>query len=223
MNRLFLRLIPAVALAIVAAPLFAQQPGPRGGGGAITTTALLTNKGVVEELKLSDEQQEKVKKSLTEIREKFAEDLKGSFKDKEKFAKIQKDMAAEVTKNVMPTLKAEQVKRLHQIEIQAGVQTRGPSAFLTEAVEKEMKFTDKQKDAIKEAGEALAKERMEIFKEIGKDKDKRAEAQKTLATKTKAAVEKITSTLTEDQKKAYKELTGAAFEYKPEMRARPTL
>jgi len=214
-----LRLIPALVLGLIAVPLFGQGFGPRGGGGGnVTAMALLVNKGVIEELKLSEDQQEKVKSSLKEVRGKYTEDMKAAFqdKDKDKIAKLQKEMGVEFNKVVDSTLKPEQVKRLKQIELQAGVQVMGPKALISEHVEKHLKFNDKQKEAIKEADESLTRERAELRKEGGKDKDKREEVQKRVQAKTKQAMEKIISTLSDDQKKAYKELTGAHFDYKPD-------
>jgi len=217
MSRYYLRLFPALALAILAAPLFAQQGG-FGRGGAVSAMMLLSNKSVIEELKLSDEQQEKVKTAMMDVFGKFKEDMSAARKggEKEKVAKLQKEMGDEFSKATDKTLKPEQIKRLGQIENQVGLQLNGPSVFLKESVAKEMKFNDKQKEEIKAAAESLTKERQELLKDLGKDdKDKRKEAMTKIQEKTKEVTEKVTSSLTEDQKKAWKELTGASFEYKP--------
>jgi hypothetical protein len=218
MKRLCMRLIPALVLGLIAVPLFGQGFQRGGGGGNVSAMMLLNNKGVIEELKLTEDQQEKVKASMKDVFGKFSEDMRAARKDKdqEKVAKLQKEMAAEMNKTVDSALKPEQVKRLKQIEIQVGVQVMGPSALMSEHVEKHLKFTDKQKEAIKEAAEALTKERQEMRKEAGKDREKFAEIQKRIQAKTSQVMEKITSTLSDDQKKAYKELTGAHFDYKPD-------
>jgi len=224
MNRFCFRLIPVLALAILAAPLFGQQGRPRGGFGDVGAAQLLANKAVAEELKLSDEQKEKLQSSLKDVMGKFREEMQTAFKDKDqdKLAKIRKEMGEEVSKLVDKSLKPEQVKRLQQIEIQANIQMRGPAGLTSEKVAKEIKLTDKQKDAIKEATEGLTKEREELFKGLGRDdREKMQEARTKLQGKTKEALEKISATLSEDQKKALKELTGAPFEYKPEPFRRP--
>jgi len=206
MNRIYARLIPALALAIVAGPLFAQgfrgnrAPGPM---------MLLTNKGVIEELKLSEEQNDKIKAATKEVTTKFTDDLKDAGKDRDKRAEITKKMIAEFNKKIDGTLKPEQTKRFDQLQVQFALRA-GPAGLLSENLAKELKLTDKQKDAIKESSEALAKERQELRK----DKDNFQENQKKIQAKTKEATDKLVETLSDDQKKALKEASGAAFEFK---------
>jgi len=116
--------------------------------GAPGALELLGNKSVIDELKLSDEQQEKLKKVSTELREKNSEAMKDAFKDKafDKIQTLNKEMNATFAKTVEGTLKPEQVKRLHQIEVWVSVQRSGPAVFSQERVEKEIKLTDKQKE-----------------------------------------------------------------------------
>jgi hypothetical protein len=219
MCRICLRLLTAVLAIVIASPLVAQQGGRQGGFGQQGMAMLLMNKSVAEELKLSDEQHEKVKKAVEEVTSKHREDLKAAFQDKnrEKVQSIQKEISTALSQSLDGVLKPEQVKRLHQVEIQVA----GPRAFQMERVQKALKLTDKQQEKVKDLEEGLTKAREESFKDIGKDKEKRQEAQKQLAAKSKEVMEKIASELSDDQKKAWKELTGAHFEFVPEQRRRP--
>jgi Spy/CpxP family protein refolding chaperone len=213
MKRLSLRLVLGLFVVVPVTALLAQQGG-RGGFGPADAMALLQNKGVAEELKLTEDQHEKLKKAAEEIRSKHREALSEARKDKdrEKSEKIRKEMATEFHKVADSTLKPDQMKRLHQIEVQVA----GPRAFTLERVQKELKLTDKQKEDAKHQSEELTKETMEIFKDVGKDKDKFADAQKKIEAKRHEALEKCTSSLNADQKKTWKELTGPHFDYKPE-------
>ncbi len=222
MRRFSLRLVPILALVLVAIPLLAQAP--RGFRGfAPTADMLLPNKGVQEELKLTDMQKEKIKSVLQDVNGKYKDDLKSAFenKDTEKQAKLRKERAADIHKGLDGVLKPEQEKRLHQIVIQAGVQMVGPGALRAERVEKALKLSDQQKEQVKAESEALMKEGDELRKDAGKDKDKRKEVREKMQTKTKEAFEKISAAFTPEQKKTWKELTGENFKYEPEIRRPP--
>jgi Spy/CpxP family protein refolding chaperone len=205
-------------LAVLAAPAYAQ-PG-RGGMGGIAN--LMTNKSVQDELKLTDEQKEKVKKLSDEAREKFGKDIRQAFMDmdREKAQKLQAEQTEFVLKALPDAIKADQLKRLKQIELQV----QGVRAFTSEHVQKDLKLNDKQKEQIKTASEEASKTLGELRRELfgaRDDKEKRDEIQKKIATTTKEATEKITSYLTDDQKKAWKDMTGEKFEVKFERPARP--
>ncbi len=218
MKRFVVRVVPVVALMFLVAPLVAQQrqPGRGFGGGGGGVGMLLSNKGVQEELKVTDEQKEKVTSSLKDVRTKFGEDMRAAFKDmnREKIAQIQKDMAAETNKVVGKVLKPDQVKRLHQIELQVGIQQGNLGVLTSERVQKELKLTDKQKASIKETSEMLAKDRPMFGGGTRPTPEQREAFQK----KAKEAGEKIIGTLSADQKKTWKDLTGEKFNYKPDMR-----
>ena len=158
---------------------------------------LLANKGVQEELKLTDTQKEKIKSVLEDVNGKYKDDLKSAFenKDTEKQAKLRKERAADIHKGLDGVLKPEQEKRLHQVEIQAGVQMVGPGALRAQRVEKALKLSDQQKEQVKAESEALMKEGDELRKDAGKDKDKRKEVREKMQTKTKEAFEKISADL----------------------------
>ena len=200
------------AVALMAAPAWAQGRGGMGmgGGGAM----LLTNKSVQKELKVSDEQGEKLKTLSTETMEKNRERFQG-FQDlspEERQAK-QREAQAELTKSLDGVLKPEQVKRFRQIELQVG----GMMAFNQPRVVEALKLTDEQKEKIRGIGEE-AQGQMPSREDSQADP---AAAQKKRAEITKGATEKVTALLTEDQKKEWKELAGEPFDYKPEAPRRP--
>ncbi len=222
-----LLLTAGLAVAFVSLTL-AQQPGRGFGGNQFSETSLLMNKSVQEELKVTDAQKEK----LAKIQEKFRADLKELTKDSgaEAFAKVNETRttaAAEVIKDLKP----EQHKRLVQIFVQVNLNPPmmgggggrgfgGPNpltVFANADVQKELKLTDKQKDMIKTISTDTAKDAKEIRDNIPKgDKDARKAATEKITGLNKAAVEKIESSLTDDQKKLWKDLPGEKFEIKIE-------
>jgi len=190
-------LLTCSLVALLAAPFAFAQPG---GGFRLGGDQLLLQKSVQEELKLTDSQKEK----LAEVQKAVA---KAGFKDKEGREEAMKG----VTK-VKDDLKDEQKKRLKQIELQVSVQFGGVGALAKEEVAKSLKLTDKQKEEIKELGDEFRKDAGEIFKDAKGDKEKFQEAQKKIAKLRQDSVDKVTKTFTDEQKSAYKELTGAPFE-----------
>jgi Spy/CpxP family protein refolding chaperone len=203
----------AVALvALLLSPLFAQRG--RGPGGPPLGPALLFNKSVQEELKLTDEQ----KSAVTKIREKQTEAFKKAFEDKDKegFQAATEAATKSLTK-VQESLTPAQAKRFKQIELQVLVQTGALGALVNnKELAKDLSLTDKQKDDIKALADDLQKDVVEIFKDAGKDKEKRQEATKKVEGMRKQAMEKVSAMLTEEQKKAWTDMVGPKFDYKPE-------
>ena len=125
-----------------------------------------------------------------------------------------KPINEETTKSLkdgpMAALKPEQAKRFQQIEIQQ----KGLAAFNDAEVQKTLKITDKQKDEIAGQIKDVEKDRAEIMKDAQGDRTKMQEARTKITELNTKATDKIISTLTDDQKKAYKELVGEKFEIK---------
>jgi Spy/CpxP family protein refolding chaperone len=200
-------MVVAVTVAALAVAQFG--PGGRGGGAGM----LLGNSGVQKELKLTDEQQTKVKEFLEKTFAKMGEAFearKGG--DQEKAEQITKAVAQDTEKFIKDTLKEDQIKRLKQIQHQVA----GPGAFTDEEVANALKLTDEQKEDIKKLNEELGAARKEAFQGAFGDREKMAEARKKMENMNKEAMTKITKMLTPEQKKAWKEVTGEPFDFKPE-------
>jgi len=211
MRTRFLRFLGLCLTIGLVTPLLAQRP-MGGGGGNLTGTALLAQKSVQEELKLTEDQVTKTKKIGEDIRTKYGEEMKAAFKDREKFAELRKKMNEESTKLLADVLKPEQVKRMHQIEVQLG----GIDALSREDVAKELKLTEKQKEDLKARRDDLNKDRGDMFKDAGKDQAKQKEVREKIRTLTTEATTKFVNSLSDDQKKLYTELVGKKFEGKIE-------
>jgi Spy/CpxP family protein refolding chaperone len=204
-------LMLAVLAALLVAPVVAQQPGFFGRGFGGNDLTYLSNKGVQEELKLTDKQKEEISAIQKKQREMFGGGKgKGKF-DPEKFKEVMEATTKAVDK-FKDGLKPEQKTRLAQIKYQQ----MGAAAFLTEDVQKALKLTDKQKDEFKEIADETQKDAIEVLRGAGRDQEKRAEAAKKVAKLNKEATDKISKSLNDNQKKAWKDLLGTPFDYKPE-------
>lgn len=203
-----------------------QPPGGRGQGGmfggGFGLTALMVNKSVLDELKVTDEQKEKLatwaREAGAKQREKMQE-LIGGGGDRPDPAKMQEAMAkisAEQLEEVSKVLKEEQTKRLKQVQLQI----QGVNAFRTKEVQEGLKFSDEQKETVKEILAAMQMEQRELFQGGGgggrPDPEALAEMNKKRTEMGKKYMEKVKAQLKDEQKKAYEEMTGKAFEYKPE-------
>jgi Spy/CpxP family protein refolding chaperone len=199
----------ALGLAVVvASPAMAQRgPGGRGGG-------LLTNKSVQEELKLDKDQVDKLTAALTKFREdnkdEFAK-LRDQNTSREDREAVMKKMREGTQKIAADILKPEQMKRLKQIELQQ----EGVRGLANPDTEKALKLTDKQKEELKAIAEDLQKQQRELFQGGG---GRGEEARKKMMELRKEKMDAALKVLTDEQKKTYKELTGAPFEVKFEQR-----
>jgi len=204
-------------VALLASPVLAQ-PGRGGGGRGMMANIgfLVRNKSVQEELKIDEDQAKKVTTALDKVRE----DNKDDF-DKLRNRDTKPEERAEIMKKVEPlnekalkdVLKADQLKRLHQIRHQV----QGVAMFEDEGVRKILKLSDKQKDEIKDIEKDLKKERDAIFPPGEKpDFSKFQENMKKVQGLEKDAMTSAKKILNDDQKKQFEELTGKPFELKME-------
>jgi Spy/CpxP family protein refolding chaperone len=215
--RTFSKMVLAFGLvALSTAPAMAQQGrgfGMFGGGGG---AFLLSNKGVQQELKASDAQAEKLDALAQELGQKQREEFKklqdlSQDEQREKRAELTRSINVEMRKSLADILKAEQLKRFEQIQLQQG----GTNAFATPRVEEELKLTDAQKSKIREINEDQVQAMRDAFQ--GGQSDRAAAMQKIAAIR-KQGMEKVVALLSDDQKKAWKDLTGEPFEVRFEPR-----
>ncbi len=205
-------------------------PGMGGGfGGGGNPTFLVNSKMVKEEIKISDEQATKLKELPKAIGEKTAK-LFEKVRDlpqeerREKFAELMKESNAIAMKELGEVLKPDQLNRLKQINVQIS----GVNAYRNPEVESALKLTADQKATIKESLDEYRKEVQELREDLGirgfqpPPKEKAAEFEKKSSALQKEVTDKITKTLTDEQKTTWKSLTGEPFDvkkYQEEQRA----
>ena len=194
----------------LAQPQPAQPPGGFGGfggfgggfGGAGMSAMLATNRQLQEELKMDEEQLGKLRDALAKMREEmgdFFAKIREASPDER--TEIIKKMGETTTNAVHSALKPEQIKRLNQIENQQA----GIGMFNKADVQKTLKLSDDQKSSIEGINENLQKDLRELRGFDPQNQRKRKGLQKE-------AMEKVEGLLTDEQKTALKDLTGAPFE-----------
>ena len=215
MRSLPTKLAVAGLVLALALPAFAQRRGGRGFGGPQIGPALLLNKSVQDELKLTDDQKAAVTKIQTKQREamtKAREDAAGDFaKMREAMQAINQQTTKDITK-LVETLTAAQQKRFKQIQVQVG----GMRALQTPAVAKALNLTDKQKEEIQGIIQDSQKDAAEILKDAQGDREKMQAAFQKIQKMNQEANTKALKVLSADQQTTYKELAGEKFDYKPD-------
>lgn len=162
---------------------------------------LVANEAVQAELKVTDDQ----KKAIEEVAAEARTALKGIRKltpeeRQKKTAETRKTVEGKLEK----LLKAEQSKRLTQIDLQQ----RGPLVLTQKKIAEQMELTDAQKKEFRELQQNITKETAKL-REGG---TKGAELNEKTAKLRQEASEKIVKALTDAQKKNWQKLTGEAFD-----------
>jgi hypothetical protein len=170
-------------MGLVVSASSAQQRQRRGGGGG--PAMYVAAKSVQEELKLSEDDAKKI-----------TDALRGISRDA-----TPQDRAEQTKKILADNLKEDQIKRLNQIMWQR----QGISQAISNPdVQTALKLDDQQKEKLKSIREEAAKKRQELGQPNADNRAKFTE----LRQKTN---DDINALLTEDQKKAWKELQGPEF------------
>jgi DNA-binding MarR family transcriptional regulator len=181
-------------------------------GGPMMMLFLLNNPQVQQELKLTEEQRDKVSALSEQLREKFrglGQELRGlSPEEREKRVQAVNE---EVEKELAKVLKKEQLQRLKQIALQV----EGLAALARPEIAKQVGLTEEQQRKIEEILREANEKRRALFQQ-GPPADRQAmfrEMQKIR----EWVDEQISKLLTEQQKKKWQELIGEPFklEFRP--------
>jgi Spy/CpxP family protein refolding chaperone len=193
---------------ITAPAALAQRPGGGGnGGGGFGGTALLGQKSVQTELKLSDEQVKKVNEFVAKQRETFA-GLRDASRE-ERRAKFEENRKASEAA-VDSILDGEQRTRFGQIVLQL----RGADALGDPEIAGKVGLDAEQKKNVDGLISSAREEMRSLFRQGGgggggADREAAREKLATLRTNLR---EKALGVLTPEQQAKWKELTGAPFE-----------
>jgi hypothetical protein len=219
-------LLTAVLALGVLSPILGQLP--RRGilenvmENGVDAPLLLANNGVKREIKLTDEQSNRIHKIVKEVSDKYQPEFRKAGRDRPQQAKIVADSARETRERVRQALpdilQPDQLKRLNEIQIQVN----GIASFKRPEVQEKLDLTDEQKKEIRKIGDGLKQEVGEVMRDaasaplrkmpgaIQKVKEMKDDA-------TRKAVDKLTP----EQKKTWKEMTGEKFDFKLELPLRP--
>jgi hypothetical protein len=200
-------LLAGVALA--QQPQQGQRPGRGAGRGPGGIAGLLQNESVQKELKLDQDQTDKVKAAVQKIQDSHKDDfaklrdLQGE-EQRTKREELTKAVTSEVLTAVGDILKPEQIARVKQVELQQA----GSRAFTRADVQKALALKDDQKDTIKTIADDAAKAMRDLFQ----GGQRTPENRQKMAALRKETLEKVQAVLTEDQKKTWKDMSGEPFE-----------
>jgi hypothetical protein len=180
---------------------------------------LVENKDVQKDLKLSDEQAEKIA-SLSRDHAATVKGLMFTVADQEKRKKANET----ALKGLAELLDAKQAKRLKQLELQQ----RGAGVFGDPAIAKQLEFTRQQQNSIITTLQGFQPKWIAIFQAA---KGNQQEIQRKLADVHRDLSATIVKSLTKEQQEKWDELAGApfkgAFPSMPpvivDMRPQPTL
>lgn len=194
---------------------FGRQGGFGFGGGMM----LLSMPEVQKELKMTPEQNDKVKTKQADVRTATQAIMEkaGGFQalrdmSPEDRTKLQADMQEVQTKAVKEVLDETQMKRFHQLELQR----QGPNAFTMPEVKKALDITDEQSTkiaAIQMEQQQAMRDARQGFDPQNATADDRAAMQKKMADAQKVTLDKTLAVLTPDQAKKWKEMTGEPFKF----------
>ena len=130
---------------------------------------------------------------------------------------LRKSQNDDLTKALPDILKADQIKREKQLLVQAARE----AAFTKDDVVTALKLTDDQLKSIKESAAALSKDIMDLMASW----PGRPHQWPPLITKARTmrqeGLDKIVNSLTDDQKKVWKDLTGDKFDFPAPQRRQP--
>lgn len=196
--------VAGLALQLMIGQTLAQPGGGRGGASGLLNAALAQQKSVQDELKLSEEQIEKLKQVTTKMRESFGGGAAGV--DREELRKKFEEARQVAEKDISGILSAEQTKRLKEITLQQF----GPVVLARPELAKEIGLTDDQVAKINEINSAAGAEARARF-QAGIGGSDREEARKKSEAAQKETSDKVLALLKDDQKKAWEKLVGEPF------------
>ncbi len=201
-----MRFTPVIALCLFLFTgwVLSDQP-PASGYAASAHELLLENQSVQKELKLSEEQIQRIKATMRDIRVKAQKENR-SPKTKEQM-RIAGDEALQAV-NVI--LKSDQLKRLKQIKLQQ----ENIDALVDPEASKVLKLTDEQKTKVQAIQEELDKEINALFKPGSQVGFQAALTRRAILRRD--SLDKGLALLDADQMKAWAELAGEPFELKLE-------
>lgn len=226
----------AVAAALVWVSIAAAQPpagkpdrgrgGPR--MGMDPQMGFLRVPAVQKELNISEEQLKKLEQLVEQMRSQpmakieamSPEERKAKREELEKLspeerrakmAELMKGRGEGIQNKLREILKPEQLKRLHEISLQA----RGPMAIGDPKVVEELKITDEQRRQVAEIRDKTMKQIQELMTTPGDWQSMTEEGRQKAAELRQKAGEEVMKVLTAEQREAFEKMKGNKFDMPP--------
>lgn len=204
------RMLLGLALVLlVAGPVLAQDPpqrgrGPQGGGRGGNPYSLLNEKGIREDLKLTEDQIKKLEAWMKDL--KMPERTPGG--DPQEMRAKMDEFRKNSEKELGSVLNADQVKRFKQLRLQQTQRGMGMNVLLANPeVNQALNLSDDQRETIREIGEETRRAMQEMRENQVPPQEMMAKMQEM----NKANGEKVEKILTADQKAKLKELLGEPY------------
>jgi hypothetical protein len=220
--------LAAVLAGLLASPIQGQVP-PRAALVSLLQDGagkplLLANPKVKQEIKLTEEQDNRIREIIRQAGNKYEPEIRKAGLDRDRLLKVGleaiQEMRQRINKALPDILKPDQLQRLDQIQIQAN----GILCFKRPDVQKKLKLTLAQKLAILKIGGDLKQQIDEVIKDASSAPLRKAPAALRKAKELKnAATEKAVEKLTSEQKQIWKEMNGEPFDLRLEFPLRPGL
>jgi Spy/CpxP family protein refolding chaperone len=195
----------AVLIPAMAQPPAGRPGGPFGGrlGGPMLMVGLLRSPQVQQELKLTDQQRQR----LEQLGEQWREKMRG-LRDLPPEERRQKGegMRAEVEKQLATILNEQQMKRLKQIALQV----EGYAALERPEIADQVGLTKEQRQKIRDILRQAGEKRREAFQQGQGDRQAAFQRMREIRQWVDGEIEKL---LTAEQKKKWQELVGAPFKF----------
>jgi Spy/CpxP family protein refolding chaperone len=195
----------AVLIPAMAQPPAGRPGGPFGGrlGGPMLMVGLLRSPQVQQELKLTDQQRQR----LEQLGEQWREKMRGlrDLPPEERRQKVQ-GMRAEVEKQLSQILNEQQMKRLKQIALQV----EGYAALERPEIADQVGLTKEQRQKIRDILRQADEKRREAFQQGQGDRQAAFQRMREIRQWVDGEIEKL---LTAEQKKKWQELVGAPFKF----------
>ncbi len=214
--------VTAVLAGLLASPLQGQVP-PRAAlvsllQDGVGKPLLLANVKVKQEIKLSEDQDDRIRKIIREAGNKYGPEFRKAGLERERLLKVGMEAIQEtrerLNKALPDILTPDQLQRLDQIQIQAN----GIISFKRPDVQKKLKLTFTQKLELLKIGGDLKEQIDEVIKDASSAPLRRAPAAIQKAKELKnAATEKAVEKLSSEQKKIWKEMNGEPFDLRIEL------
>jgi Spy/CpxP family protein refolding chaperone len=195
----------AVLIPAMAQPPAGRPGGPFGGrlGGPMLMLGLLRSQQVQQELKLTDQQRQR----LEQLGEQWREKMRGlrDLPPEERRQKVE-GMRAEVEKQLATILNEQQMKRLKQIALQV----EGYAALERPEIADQVGLTKEQRQKIRDILRQADEKRREAFQQGQGDRQAAFQRMREIRQWVDGEIEKL---LTAEQKKKWQELVGAPFKF----------
>lgn len=220
MRRIALMLTVAAVLGSTAGSLLAQPPGGpgggrgRGGGGFGGPTGLLMIPEVRAELKVTDEQHQKLRTALEGLRSEGGGGQRGGFgnlseEERAEMRKRMEELQKKTDEAMKSVLSEEQITRLRQLDIQR----QGAQALGRPDVAEKLGLTDEQKTKMREIQEAARPD----FSAFGNLRDASPEEREKVMSEMRSKREKadadVMALLDTEQKAIWESLIGEKFNF----------